>query len=79
MRGAEKGGRTKGIRKGRRPLTTQPTNSGAFTEVLASCCANCVKNPSPQQWTLFKVYWACGPTGWLALLLMMAGNLRYLP
>ena len=54
--------------------TTQPTSGGAVT-ADSSCCANCVEPPRPQQWgpDLPFFFLACGPAGWLALLLTKAG------
>ena len=56
---------------------TQPTSGGAVTTVLASCCANCVETPRPQQWgpdlAFIGQAGLCGSAGWLALLLIKAG------
>ena len=59
--------------------TTQPTSGGAVT-ADSGCCANCVKPPRPQQWGPdLPFFWACGPAGWLALLLTKAGDVETNP
>ena len=37
--------------------TTQTTSGGADTEVLASCCGNCVETSRPQQWSPDLPFW----------------------
>ena len=59
--------------------TTQPTSGGAVT-ADSSCCANCVEPPRPQQrGPDFPFFFACGPAGWLALLLTKAGDVETNP
>ena len=59
--------------------TTQPTSGGAVT-ANSSCCANCVEPHRPQQWGPdLPIFWACGPAGWLALLLTKAGDVETNP
>ena len=54
--------------------TTQSTSGGAVT-ADSSCCANCVEPPRPQQGGPdLSFFLACGPAGWLALLLTKAGD-----
>ena len=58
--------------------TTQPTSGGAVTAVI-NCCANCVETSRPQQWVPelpFLDKPAMQPDGWLALLLIKAGNVE---
>ena len=56
---------------------TQPTSGGAVT-ADANCCANCVGTSRPQQWgpnlSFLGESRQCGPAGWLALLLIKAGD-----
>ena len=59
--------------------TTQPTSGGAVT-ADSICCANCVEPPRPQRWGPdLPFFWACGPAGWLALLLTKAGDVETNP
>ena len=57
--------------------TTQPTSGGAVT-VNTNSCANCVETTSPQQrdpiYRFLGASRPCGPAGWLALLLIKAGD-----
>ena len=39
----------------------------------------CVEPPRPQQWGPDLPFWACGPAGWLALLLTKAGDVENNP
>ena len=62
--------------------TTHPTSGGAVTAVT-NCCANCVEPSRPQYWGPNLPFWGasrqCGPTGWLALLLTIAGDVETNP
>ena len=60
--------------------TTQPTSGGAVI-ADSSCCANCVEPPRPQQWgpDLQGFFLACGPAGWLVLLLTKVGDVETNP
>ena len=59
--------------------TAQPTSGGTVT-ADTNCCVNCVETYRPQQWRPDLPFWGkrpCGPTGWLALLLIKAGHQHY--
>ena len=61
--------------------TTQPTSDGAVT-ADTSCCANCVEPSRPQQWGTdlqFLGMPVMRTTGWLALLLTKAGDVKTNP
>ena len=59
--------------------TTQPTSGGAPT-ADTTCCANCVEPHHPHQWGghiyHFLASRPCRPAGWLALLLIKAGDVQ---
>ena len=57
---------------------THPTSGGPVTAVT-NCCANCVEPPAPTNGGPICRFWTsrpCGPNGWLALLLIKAGNVE---
>ena len=57
-----------------RPKTTQLISGGAVKAVLASCGANCVETSR-----FLGASRPCRPTGWLALLLIKAGDVETNP
>ena len=49
---------------------------------LKLLCKLCRTSPPPAMWARFTVFWACrscGPVGWLALLLIKAGDVETNP
>ena len=46
---------------------------------LKQLCKLCRTSPPPAMWARFTVFWACGPAGWLALLLTKAGDVETNP
>ena len=55
--------------------TTQPTRGGAVTAVWQTLCKLC----RPLPITVFWASWPCGPAGWLAMLLIKAGDVETNP
>ena len=45
----------------------------------SSCCANCVEPSRPRNGCPIYRFWACGPAGWLALLLTKVGDVETNP
>ena len=60
-----------------------PNDTGRTVIVVTNCSANCVEISRPQQWGPdLPFFWAsrpCGPPGWLALLLIKAGDVETNP
>ena len=57
-------------------------SGGGITAVLANFCANYVETSRPEQWRHdlpFLESRPCGPDGWLALLLIKAGDVETNP
>ena len=46
---------------------------------LKLLCTLCRTSPPPAMGARFTVFWACGPAGWLALLLIKAGDVETNP
>ena len=61
--------------------TTQPTRGGAVTAVWQTLCKLCRPLPPPAMGALLPFFasWPCGPAGWLAMLLIKAGNVETNP
>ena len=68
-------------RKYKQLQTTQPTSGGAVT-VDTNFGANCVETSAPNNGGPIYCFWAtrpCEPNGWLALLLIKAGDVETNP
>ena len=60
--------------------TTQPTSGGAVTADSKLLCKLCRTSPPPALGGPdLPFFWACGPAGWLALLLTKAGDVETNP
>ena len=62
--------------------TTPPTRGGAITAVWQTLCKLCRPLPPPAMGARLPGFWAsrpCGPAGWLAMLLIKAGDVETNP